>query len=121
MPIIATTPTTRTAQEAVSAKTFSDSWAGRIVIVWPKPSDTGLIRIDLSPYDAATGEVMLTEPGEPGESIQVRGISEALAEVPEVAVAMESILAAITAIRDWQAAQAELAAEPETETETETE
>lgn len=104
MPISARTPTTRAAKDAVEAKTFVDSWADRIVIVWPQPSDDGLIRVDLSPYDAATGEVMLTEPGKPSESIQVRGISEALAEVPEVAVAMDSILAAITAIRDWQAA-----------------
>ncbi len=70
-------------------------------------ASSGIARINFGHYDPATGEVVQggDTGGDTGEELYIRDLPAAVTEVPEAAAAMEAIIAAIPALRDWQNAK----------------
>lgn len=99
MPITASEPLVIDPVEAQPGRLISSLWANRIVIVMPDAS-SGFCNISLRAYDETTGEVIAA--GDETESLRVRDLPLAIAEVPEAAAALTAILAAIPALRTWQ-------------------
>jgi hypothetical protein len=113
MPVPLATPVNR---EAQPAKEFASAWFSRITINAPTPSDKGVVRINVAAYDAASGEVLTDSDGNPKfiKRIATNDLTDAAANVPEVATAYAAIIAAIPALEAYEVAKA---ATPEPEPE----
>ena len=92
MPVPLATPVNR---EAQPAKEFASAWFSRITINAPTPSDKGVVRINFAAYDAASGKRIATN-----------DLTDAAANVPEVATAYAAIIAAIPALEAYETAKA---------------
>ena len=99
---------------AVSEKSFDSVWARNINIHCPQlnaeGNDQGSIHIELVPYDATEGSeaIHITVDNEGVEYINVpnrangrKTFWECVNEVPEVAAAMEAIVAAVGPLKTW--------------------
>tara|TARA_R110000796_G_scaffold20781_5_gene61691 strand:- start:33555 stop:33971 length:417 start_codon:yes stop_codon:yes gene_type:complete len=102
MPITAKVPFEIAEVSPQPAKTLTDIWLSRIVLDMLSPTQ-GEARIETNYYDPATGEVA----DETAGHLFVPDLPLAIQEVPEAAAAVEAIVAAFPAIRDWQLATAE--------------
>jgi hypothetical protein len=108
----------------VPAETYTEQWIYNLVVHSPA-INSGRVQIQLLPFDPVAPKI---GPGELLENIESDRLWDAVAEVPEVAAAMQAVLDAIGPLRDWIAAQAvvpepeaELEADPELESELEPE
>jgi hypothetical protein len=70
------------------------------------------VQIQLLPFDPTVPKI---GPGELLENIETDRLWDAVAEVPEVAAAMQSVLDAVEPLRAWIAAQNAPQPEPEPE------
>jgi len=98
---------------AVPAETYTEQWIYNLVVHSPA-INSGRVQIQLLPFDPTVPKI---GPGELLENIETDRLWDAVAEVPEVAAAMQAVLAAVGPLRDWIAAQVE--PEPESEPEAE--
>lgn len=80
----------------VEAKTFNDLWINTISISVPSESQ-GRITVELNPYNYETKEILKDEV----ISITTNDLWSAVMEVPEVALAMGHIIAAIEPLKNW--------------------
>jgi hypothetical protein len=85
-----------TEQAAVEARVYPDLWIKSIVIRTAN-AQQGYIKIETLAYDGATQEISNSR----AESITTDKLLEAAAQVPEVAAAYSSILAAVAPLRQW--------------------
>ena len=115
---------------AVSEKSFDSVWVRNINIHCPQlnaeGNDQGNINIELVPYDATEGSeaIHITVDNEGVEYINIpnrangrKTFWECVNEVPEVAAAMEAIVAAVGPLKTW-AETAPVVEEPVVEEET---
>ena len=99
---------------AVSEKSFDSVWVRNINIHCPQlnaeGNDQGNINIELVPYDATEGSeaIHITVDNEGVEYINIpnrangrKTFWECVNEVPEVAAAMEAIVAAVGPLKTW--------------------
>jgi len=98
---------------AVPAETYTEQWIYNLVVHSPA-INSGRVQIQLLPFDPTVPKI---GPGELLENIETDRLWDAVAEVPEVAAAMQAVLAAVGPLRAWIAAQVELDPEPELEPE----
>lgn len=84
-------------------KVFPDAWISQLLVTAPT-TQVGNIRFDLLPYNAATREIA---PG-PQETLSI-SLWEAAQNIPECAVALGAVFAAVPAIRAYLAAHAVVA------------
>jgi hypothetical protein len=96
---------------AIPAETYTEQWIYNLVVHSPA-INSGRVQIQLLPFDPAVPKI---GPGELLENIETDRLWDAVAEVPEVAAAMQAVLAAVGPLRAWIAAQVELVPEPEPE------
>jgi hypothetical protein len=101
----------------VPGETFTEQWIYNLVVHSPA-IDSGRVQIQLLPFDPSAPKI---GPGELLENIETDRLWDAIAEVPEVAAAMQAVLAAVGPLRAWIAAQVEPELEPESEAEPEAE
>jgi hypothetical protein len=101
---------------AVPAETYTEQWIYNLVVHSPA-INSGRVQIQLLPFDPTVPKI---GPGELLENIETDRLWDAVAEVPEVAAAMQAVLAAVGPLRDWIAAQV-VVPEPESEAEPEAE
>jgi hypothetical protein len=102
----------------VPGETYTEQWIYNLVVHSPA-INSGRVQIQLLPFDPVAPKI---GPGELLENIETDRLWDAVAEVPEVAAAMQAVLDAVGPLRDWIAAQAvmpELEPEPEAESELE--
>jgi hypothetical protein len=99
----------------VPGETYTEQWIYNLVVHSPA-INSGRVQIQLLPFDPVAPKI---GPGELLENIETDRLWDAVAEVPEVAAAMQAVLAAVGPLRDWIAAQVE--PEPESEPEAEPE
>jgi hypothetical protein len=102
---------------AVPAETYTEQWIYNLVVHSPA-INSGRVQIQLLPFDPTVPKI---GPGELLENIESDKLWDAVAEVPEVAAAMQAVLDAVGPLRDWIAAQVESELEPEAELEEEPE
>jgi hypothetical protein len=100
----------------VPGETYTEQWIYNLVVHSPA-INSGRVQIQLLPFDPTVPKI---GPGELLENIETDRLWDAVAEVPEVAAAMQAVLAAVGPLRDWIAAQA-VVPEPEPEPESEPE
>lgn len=93
-------------------ETFDSVWLRSINIYAPntaaeQPTE-GSINIEMLPYDAENQKVLVSADNEGAEYLNVpsrvngrKPFWQAVDEVPEVAAAMDAIIAAIPALREW--------------------
>lgn len=97
---------------AQSEETFDSVWLRNINIYVPNTAEAeptqGSINIEMLPYDAENTKVLTTADNEGAEYINVpsringrKPFWQMIQEVPEAAAAMDAIIAAIPAIREW--------------------
>ena len=86
---------------ATAAKEYPHIWLRTIKVLTPS-AERGTIEIQSRPYNGETGEIA----DGPTETISCSAW-EAAANVPEVALAMGAIFAAVPALEEWVAAQEE--------------
>jgi hypothetical protein len=101
----------------VPGETYTEQWIYNLVVHSPA-INSGRVQIQLLPFDPVTPKI---GPGELLENIETDRLWDAVAEVPEVAAAMQAVLAAVGPLRAWIAAQVEPVPEPESEPEPEPE
>ena len=107
----------------VPGETYTEQWIYNLVVHSPA-INSGRVQIQLLPFDPTAPKI---GPGDLLENIETDRLWDAVAEVPEVAAAMQAVLDAVEPLRAWIAAQvepappAELEAEPELEPEPEPE
>jgi hypothetical protein len=101
----------------VPAETYTEQWIYNLVVHSPA-INSGRVQIQLLPFDPVAPKI---GPGELLENIETDRLWDAVAEVPEVAAAMQAVLDAIGPLRAWIAAQVEPEPEPEPEAESELE
>jgi hypothetical protein len=99
----------------VPGETYTEQWIYNLVVHSPA-INSGRVQIQLLPFDPTVPKI---GPGELLENIETDRLWDAVAEVPEVAAAMQAVLDAIGPLRAWIAAQVE--PEPEAELEPEAE
>lgn len=80
----------------VEAKVYNDLWINAISIIVPSETE-GRITVELNPYNYDTKEILKDEVISVGTS----ELWSAVAEVPEVAMAMGHIIAAIGPLKEW--------------------
>jgi hypothetical protein len=97
----------------VPGETYTEQWIYNLVVHSPA-INSGRVQIQLLPFDPTVPKI---GPGELLENIETDRLWDAVAEVPEVAAAMQAVLASVEPLRAWIAAQVEPAppAEPEAE------
>jgi hypothetical protein len=100
----------------VPGETYTEQWIYNLVVHSPA-INSGRVQIQLLPFDPVTPKI---GPGELLENIETDRLWDAIAEVPEVAAAMQAVLAAVGPLRAWIAAQV-VVPEPEPESEPEAE
>lgn len=91
----------------VGEKQFNDLWLYNIHIHAPSV-ESGCINIETLPYNSSLKEI---GPSSYMVPLQTSDLWNAVNEVPEVAVAMSSIFAAIEPLRAWIASKEEQSAE----------
>jgi hypothetical protein len=99
---------------AIPAETYTEQWIYNLVVHSPA-INSGRVQIQLLPFDPTVPKI---GPGDLLENIETDRLWDAVAEVPEVAAAMQAVLAAVGPLRAWIAAQSvvpEPAPEPEAE------
>jgi hypothetical protein len=94
---------------AVPAETYTEQWIYNLVVHSPA-INSGRVQIQLLPFDPTVPKI---GPGELLENIETDRLWDAVAEVPEVAAAMQAVLAAVGPLRAWIAAQVELEPNPD--------
>jgi hypothetical protein len=99
----------------VPGETYTEQWIYNLVVHSPA-INSGRVQIQLLPFDPVTPKI---GPGELLENIETDRLWDAVAEVPEVAAAMQAVLDAVGPLRAWIAAQVELELESELEPEAE--
>jgi len=99
----------------VPGETYTEQWIYNLVVHSPA-INSGRVQIQLLPFDPVAPKI---GPGELLENIESDRLWDAVAEVPEVAAAMQAVLDAVGPLRAWIAAQVELEPEPESEPEPE--
>ena len=93
-------------------ETFDSVWLRNISIFVPNTAEAdptqGTINIEMLPYDAENTKVLTTADNEGAEYISVpsrvngrKPFWQMIQEVPEAADAMDAIIAAIPALREW--------------------
>ena len=93
-------------------ETFDSVWLRSINIFVPNTAEAdpsqGSINIEMLPYDGDSKKVLVTADNEGVEYINVpnrvnerKPFWQMISEVPEAAAAMDAIIAAIPAIREW--------------------
>ena len=82
---------------AVEQKTFDAQWIYNLVVHAPTLT-TGRVAVELLPYNSQTHEL---GPGEFIESFTTDKLWQAVAEVPEMAVALGAIISAVPAMKNW--------------------
>ena len=93
-------------------ETFDSVWLRSINIFVPNTAEAdpsqGSINIEMLPYDGDSKKVLVTADNEGVEYINVpnrvnerKPFWQMISEVPEAAAAMDAIIAAIHAIREW--------------------
>ena len=97
MPINNETDVVVPAVTAVPEKTYSHLWITAMNFQ-AKTSTQGSLSLDAAPYNGDTGEV--AENG-PIETIHTEDLWTAVAEVPEVALAMQAIFNAVEPLKAW--------------------
>jgi hypothetical protein len=97
----------------IPGKEFAHLWLYNIIVHAASPQ-AGRICVETLPYDFDTQEIGSSEHL---VTIATDKLWDAVAEVPEVATAMEAIFAALEPLREWVALKAEEAAQPEPEPE----
>jgi hypothetical protein len=97
----------------VPGETYTEQWIYNLVVHSPA-INSGRVQIQLLPFDPTVPKI---GPGELLENIETDRLWDAVAEVPEVAAAMQAVLDSVGPLRAWIAAQVEPAppAEPEAE------
>jgi hypothetical protein len=98
----------------VPGETYTEQWIYNLVVHSPA-INSGRVQIQLLPFDPVAPKI---GPGELLENIETDRLWDAVAEVPEVAAAMQAVLDAVGPLRAWIAAQAVV---PELEPEAEPE
>jgi hypothetical protein len=101
----------------VPGETYTEQWIYNLVVHSPA-INSGRVQIQLLPFDPVTPKI---GPGELLENIETDRLWDAVAEVPEVAAAMQAVLDAVEPLRAWIAAQNAPQPEPEPEPEPEAE
>ena len=108
-------------------ETFDSVWLRSINIFVPNTAEAdpsqGSVNIEMLPYDGDSKKVLVTADNEGVEYINVpsrvndrKPFWQMISEVPEAAAAMDAIIAAIPAIREWaNTAPPEPEPEPEPE------
>jgi len=97
---------------ATPEETFDSVWLRSINIYAPNTAEAdpteGSINIEMLPYDAENKKVLSTSDNEGVEYINIpnringrKPFWQCVNEVPEVATAMDAIIAAIPALRTW--------------------
>ena len=86
---------------AVPEKTYTEQWVYNLVVHAPTLT-TGNVRIELLPYDPATQEI---GPGTLNQPVYTDKLWEAVAAVPEVAVAFQAVIDCVAPLRTWIEAQ----------------
>ena len=81
---------------ASAEKTFPHLWIQSIKVAAPNQNRGGL-EIKTVPYNAETGEIADANP----TTLSSSKLWQAVAEVPEVAQAMDAIFAAVPALEAW--------------------
>ena len=94
----------------VPGETYTEQWIYNLVVHSPA-INSGRVQIQLLPFDPTAPKI---GPGELLENIETDRLWDAVAEVPEVAAAMQAVLDAVGPLRDWIAAQV-VVPEPEPE------
>jgi hypothetical protein len=94
----------------VPGETYTEQWIYNLVVHSPA-INSGRVQIQLLPFDPTVPKI---GPGELLENIETDRLWDAVAEVPEVAAAMQAVLVAVGPLRAWIAAQS-IAPEPEAE------
>jgi len=98
----------------VPGETYTEQWIYNLVVHSPA-INSGRVQIQLLPFDPTVPKI---GPGELLENIETDRLWDAVAEVPEVAAAMQAVLDAVGPLRAWIAAQSVV---PESEPEPEPE
>jgi hypothetical protein len=98
---------------ATPARTLPHIWLYNIIAHVPSAT-SGMIRLETLPCDMDTGEIAN---GDHMVALQTDKLWEAVEQVPEVAAAMQAILAAVAPLYAWIEAQKELEQTPEPEPE----
>jgi hypothetical protein len=98
----------------VPGETYTEQWIYNLVVHSPA-INSGRVQIQLLPFDPTVPKI---GPGELLENIETDRLWDAVAEVPEVAAAMQAVLDAVGPLRAWIAAQV-VVPEPEPEPEPE--
>jgi hypothetical protein len=93
----------------VPGETYTEQWIYNLVVHSPA-INSGRVQIQLLPFDPTVPKI---GPGELLENIETDRLWDAVAEVPEVAAAMQAVLDAVGPLRAWIAAQVEPEPEPE--------
>jgi hypothetical protein len=96
----------------VPGETYTEQWIYNLVVHSPA-INSGRVQIQLLPFDPTVPKI---GPGELLENIETDRLWDAVAEVPEVAAAMQAVLDAVGPLRAWIAAQS-VVPEPEPEAE----
>lgn len=94
---------------AVPAETYTEQWIYNLVVHSPA-INSGRVQIQLLPFDPLAPKI---GPGDLLENIETDRLWDAVANVPEVAAAMQAVLDAIGPLKAWIAAQNAPVPEPE--------
>jgi hypothetical protein len=94
----------------VPGETYTEQWIYNLVVHSPA-INSGRVQIQLLPFDPVAPKI---GPGDLLENIETDRLWDAVAEVPEVAAAMQAVLDAVGPLRAWIAAQS-IEPEPEPE------
>jgi hypothetical protein len=95
---------------AIPAETYTEQWIYNLVVHSPA-INSGRVQIQLLPFDPTVPKI---GPGDLLENIKTDRLWDAVAEVPEVAAAMQAVLDAVEPLRAWIAARS-VVPEPEAE------
>lgn len=79
----------------IEEKIFNDLWVLGMRVKAPSPT-TGSILFEVCPYDSISGEILPNL-----ASREYVNLWEAVAEIPEVALAMQSVFDSIPAVLAW--------------------
>jgi hypothetical protein len=93
----------------VPGETYTEQWIYNLVVHSPA-INSGRVQIQLLPFDPVAPKI---GPGDLLENIETDRLWDAVADVPEVAAAMQAVLAAVPALKAWIAAQNAPEPEPE--------
>ena len=89
---------------AVPEKTYTEQWIYNLVVHAPTLTE-GHVQIELLPYDPTTQEI---GPGTLNQPVYTDQLWEAVAAVPEVAVAFQAVIDCVAPLRTWIEAQSAL-------------